>query len=181
MPELMTVEELSRYLRFTKKTIYKLLKQGIIPSIKIGSKWRFDRKEIDKWLYQSMKGVKARVLVVDDDKTIRSLFKKTLEKEGHTVVTTGNSLEGLDYVRQQDFDIVFLDLKMPEMDGAELFKQIKSAKPKLPVTIVTGYPGSEIMERAIKEGPLGIINKPFSTSDIITLVNSFLRTKQVGR
>jgi len=178
MPELMTVEELGQYLRFTNKTVYKMLKQGAIPGIKIGNKWRFEKKAIDNWLHNRMKGKKARVLVVDDDGMIRALFRETLEKEGHTVIGASTGAEGIKCVKESDFDLVFLDLKMPGMDGVELFKQIKIAKPELPVTIVSGYPGSEMMERAIKHGPLGIMNKPFKIADIIMLVNSYLRTRQ---
>ena len=175
MPELMTVKELGQYLRFTKKTIYKLLKQGSIPSVKIGNKWRFDKEKIDGWLHQSMEQAKARILVVDDDEIIRFLFKETLEEEGHTVTVAGNSAEGIECVKRWDFDLVFLDLKMPDTDGAELLKQFRSIKPRLPVTIITGYPDSEMMERAGKQGPLGIMLKPFDASDIITAVNGFLR------
>ena len=181
MPELMTVEELGQYLRFTKKTIYKLLKQGIIPSIKIGNKWRFDKEKIDKWLNHGMKGARARILVVDDDKIIRSLIKETLEETGHTVVTASTSAVGLNCVERWDFDMVFLDLKMPDMDGAEFLKQLRSIKPRLPVTIITGYPGSEMMERALKQGPFGIMEKPFGAADIITAVNGFLHVNQRGK
>ena len=52
----MTVEELGEHLRVTKRTIYRMLKQGTIPALKVGSKWRFDREEIDKWLRQQAKG-----------------------------------------------------------------------------------------------------------------------------
>ena len=117
MPELMTVKELGQYLRFTKKTIYQLLKQGSIPSVKIGNKWRFDKDVIDRWLHHNMEGARAHILVVDDDEIIRSLVKETLEEEGHTVVTAGTGAEGLDCVKRRDFDLVFLDLKMPDMDG----------------------------------------------------------------
>jgi excisionase family DNA binding protein len=178
MPELMTVEELGRYLRFNKKTIYRLLKQGDIPAIKIGNKWRFDKEAIDRWLRQGTKGVRSRILVIDDDEVIRSLFKETLEELGHTVVTAGTGGEGIECVKRLDFDLVFLDLKLPETDGAELLKQMRNAKPELPVTIITGYPGSEMMERALKQGPFGVMNKPFDSSDIINAVNSFLRTRQ---
>ena len=181
MPELMTVKELGQYLRFTKKTIYMLLKQGSIPAIKIGNKWRFDKEVIDKWLHHTMEGARARILVVDDDEIIRSLVKETLEEEGHTVVTAGTSVEGLDCVKRWDFDLVFLDLKMPDMDGAELLKQLRSIKPRLPVTIITGYPGSEMMERAFKQGPLGVMEKPFDASDIIVAVNNFLHATQPRR
>ncbi|MBC8512417.1 MAG: response regulator [Dehalococcoidales bacterium] len=178
MPELMTVEELGQYLRFTRKTIYKLLKQGSIPSIKIGNKWRFDKEAIDKWLHQSINGTKARILVIDDDEVIRSLFKETLEEQGHTVVTAGTSAEGIDRVKRWDFDLVFLDLKIPEMDGAELIKQLKSINPKLPVTIITGYPDSDTMKKALREGPLGVMDKPFDAQDIIAAVNSFLHVTE---
>src|SRR4030042_6600423 len=102
MPELMTVEELGQYLRFTRKTIYRLLKQGGMPAVKIGSKWRFDKAAIDRWLRHNMEGVKARILVIDDDDLIRSLFKETLEQQGHMVVTADTGAKGITYVIQQD-------------------------------------------------------------------------------
>jgi len=181
MPELMTVEELGLYLRFTRKTLYRLLKQGAIPAIKIGNKWRFEKAAIDRWLHQYMGGAKAHILVIDDDEAIRFLFKGTLEKLGHTVVTASNGDEGIECVKRWDFDLVFLDLKMPGMDGEEFLKQVKSIKPELPVTVITGYPGSEIMERALKQGPFGVMNKPFDSSDIINAVNSFLKVRQSQR
>jgi len=180
MPELMTLEELGKYLRFTRKTLYRLLKQGDIPAIKIGNKWRFDKEAIDRWLRQSEE-VKARILVIDDDEAIRSLFKRTLEGQGHTVVTAGNGIEGIECVKRWDFDLVFLDLKMPGLDGEEFLKQLKAIKPELPVTIITGYPGSEMMERALKQGLFGVMGKPFDSSDIVNAVNSFLKTRQRRR
>ena len=175
MPELMTVEELGPDLRFTKKTVYKLLKQGSIRAIRIGNKWRIDKEVIDKWLQDKIEGVKARVLVVDDNKLIKSLFKKTLEEQGHIVVTASTSAKGVQHVKQLDFDLVFLDLKMPGMDGSELFRQIKTIKPKLPVTIITGYPESDMMTRALAQGPFGVMNKPFGESEIVSAVALFLR------
>lgn len=174
MPALMTVVELGRYLRFTNKTIYRLLRQGSIPATKIGNKWRFDKEIIDKWLHRNMEGVRAHILVIDDDDLIRSLFKEILEEQGHTVVTADTTAKGIAYVMQRDFDLIFLDLKMPETDGAEILREMKGIKRKLPVVIITGYPDSEMMERAMKQGPLGIMLKPFDDSDIINTVNNFI-------
>ena len=78
-------------------------------------------------------------------------------------------------MREGDFDMVFLDLKMPVMDGAELFRQIKTIKPDLVVTIITGYPESDLMARALDHGPFGVMNKPFIEQDIVGAVNNFLR------
>lgn len=174
MAELMNVEEVGGYLRVAKKTIYRLLKQGEIPAIKVGQQWRFDKTSIDEWLRQKPAEVRANILVVDDEEIIRSLFKKTLEELGHKVLAAETGLEGLELVKQRDFAMVFLDLKMPGMDGAELFHQIKTLRPRLPVIIITGYPDSDVMARALAQAPFGLMNKPFNESDIITAVNTFL-------
>jgi excisionase family DNA binding protein len=174
MTELMTVEEVADYLRVTKKTIYRLLTQNKIPATKVGHQWRFDKAAIDEWLQRSSAGTKANILVVDDEQVIRLLFKETLEELGYRVITADTGSEGLELVKQRDFDLVFLDLKMPGMNGANLFRQIKTIKPTLPVTIITGYPESDMMAQALAEGPFGVMNKPFGESDIITAVNNFL-------
>jgi len=175
MAELMTVKEVAGYLRVTKKTIYRLLKRGCIRATKVGRQWRFDKASIDEWLRQKPVETKASILVIDDEELIRALFKETLEELGHEVITTGISAEGLQLVKQQDFDMVFLDLKMPVMDGAELFRRIKAIKPRLPVTIITGYPDSDMMARTLAQGPFGVMNKPFGESDIVKAVDNFLR------
>ena len=175
MAELMTVEETAAYLRVTKKTVYRLLERGSIPATKIGHQWRFDKALIDEWLQQSSVRAKANILVIDDEEVVRLLFKETLEELGHTVMAVGTGLEGLELVKQMDFDLAFIDLKMPAMVGDELFGRIKEIKPGLPVAIITGYPDSGMMARTLAQGPFGVMNKPFSESDIIAAVNNFLR------
>jgi excisionase family DNA binding protein len=175
MAKLMTVGELADYLRVTEKTIYRLLERGRIPATKVGRQWRFDTTAIDKWLRRNSAKAQANILVVDDEEVVRLLFKETLEELGHKVITAENATSALEVVKQQDLDLVFLDLKMPGMDGAELFHHIKAAKPRLPVAIITGYPDSDMMARALAQGPFGVMNKPFGESDIITAVNNFLR------
>jgi len=175
MAKLMTVGEVADYLRVTEKTIYRLLEKGRIPATKVGRQWRFDARLIDKWLQKNSAKEKATILVVDDEEVVRLLFKDTLEELGHRVITTETAASALEVVKEQDLDLAFLDLKMPGMDGAELFRQIKAVKPRLPVTIITGYPDSDIMARALSQGPFGVMNKPFGESDIITAVYNFLR------
>jgi len=179
MAELMTVEEVADYLRVTKKTIYRLLEGNKIPATKVGRQWRFEKVAIDEWLRENSVGGKSRILVIDDDETIRALFEETIEELGHRVISARTGSEGLQLAKEQDFALVFLDLKMPGMDGAELFRQIRAVKPELLVTIITGYPNSEMMARALAQGPFGVMNKPFGESDIVAAVNVFLRvTKQ---
>jgi excisionase family DNA binding protein len=174
MARLMTVDEVADYLRVTEKTIYRLLERGKIPATKVGRQWRFDTTYIDKWLRRNSAKTKASILVVDDEEIVRLLLKESLEELGHQVTTAENAAIALEIVRKMDLDLAFLDLKMPGMDGAELFRQIKAVKPGLAVVIITGYPDSEMMARALAQGPFGVMNKPFGESDIITAVHNFL-------
>lgn len=180
MTKLMTLEEVANYLRVTKKTIYRLLRRGSIPATKVGGQWRFEKASIDNWLHRESVRTKSSILVVDDDEMIRSLFRETLGELGHEVTAARTSSEGLELVKERDFDLVFLDLKMPGMDGAELFRLIKKVKPKLPVAIITGYPESEMMARALAQGPFGVMGKPFGESEIVSALEIFLRIGKVG-
>ena len=175
MAELMTLEEVAQYLRVTEKTIYRLLDKRGVPAARVGHQWRFDKAVIDTWLRQSSTEAEARILVIDDDETICSLFKDTLEDAGYKVTAVTNSYEGLELVKNEDYDLVFLDLKMPGLDGAELLGQIRAVKPEMPVTVVTGYPESDLMMRALNYGPLGVMKKPFKGSDVLTTVRNYLR------
>ncbi len=172
---LMTLEELASYLRVTKKTIYRLLEGGRIPAIKVGHQWRFDKDSIDNCLCDSSKKGVVNILVVDDDEGICSLFRDALEESRYTVMTVNSSSKGLELIKDQNFSLVFLDLKMPKIDGAELFGRIRKIRPDLPVTIITGYPDSDLMMKALAYGPLGVMNKPFSGSGILAAVNNYLR------
>lgn len=179
MAELMTLEEVAEYLRVTKTTVYRLLRQGKIPANKVGRQWRFDKTSIDEWLHQSAVKTIANILVVDDEEAIRALFEETLGELGHKVVAVGDGSKALELAKQTDFDLVFIDLKMPGIDGSEFLRQLKLIRPKAMVTIITGYPGSDTMERALAQGPFGVMSKPFSDSDIVAAVNVFLQvTKQ---
>ena len=177
----MTLEEVADYLRVTKRTIYRLVEKHIIPARKVGRQWRFDKASIDAWLSQSLPETAANILVIDDDETICSLFRDTLEVTGHTVVTASESSKGLELVKEHDYDLVLLDLMMPEMDGAELFRQIRMTKPELPVTIITGYPDSDLMMKALAYGPFSVMKKPFNSSDILSVVNNYLHFGRLNK
>jgi excisionase family DNA binding protein len=175
MAKLMTLQEVADYLRVTTKTVSRLLKIGGIPASKIGRQWRFEQALIDSWLSQRPVSITFTVLVIDDDDAICSLIQDTLEGAGYMVTTSSESSKGLELVKNQDYDLIFLDLKMPGMDGAELLRQIKIAKPKLPVIIITGYRDSDLMMNALTYGPLGVVGKPFRGSDILDAVDNYVR------
>jgi len=175
LADLMTLEEVAEYLRVTKKTIYRLLERRAIPSTRVGHQWRFDKAAVEAWLRHNSAGFAAKFLVIDDDEAIGDLFKDTLEEAGHIVTAVTDSAKGLQLAKEKDYDLVFLDLKMPGVDGAEVFKELRTVKPDLPVTIVTGFPDSELMMSALANGPFSVMKKPFTGADIIAMVNTYLR------
>ncbi len=176
MAELMTVEQVASYLGISKKKMYGFFRQGTVPASKIGHQWICDKAMINEWLERSSAKVMANILVVDDEEMIRSLLKAMLEEVGHRVIVAETAPQALELMKQQNVDFVFLDLKMPGMDGAELVRQIRTIKPKLPITIITGYPDSDMMARALANNPYRIIGKPFNEEEITAAVSSFLRS-----
>jgi excisionase family DNA binding protein len=179
--DLLTLEELANYLRVTEKTIYRLLDKRSIPATKVGRQWRFDKAAIDSWLRQNSTEGASHILVIDDEETICSLFKDTLEYDGYIVTTLSQSSQALELIQNGDYDLVFLDLMLPGVNGAELFRHIREIKPDLPVTIITGYPDSELMMKALNYGPLGAMKKPFDSSDVLAAVHNYVRFSRLSK
>ncbi len=100
------------------------------------------------------------MLVVDDDPALQTLFKQFLKKAGFGRVVVGNGADALAHAEKQRFDLVFLDLKLPDMPGDELYAELKAKHPDLPIVIITGYPDSEILTKILSSGPVTVIKKP---------------------
>jgi CheY-like chemotaxis protein len=104
-----------------------------------------------------------KVLVVDDDAVVGKSFNRVLsEKKGYVVTTVENAHEALEQMREQSFDVVFTDIKMPGMDGVELAERVKASQPWTPVVIITGYGTTENESRAKAAGVSDFVRKPLS-------------------
>jgi DNA-binding NtrC family response regulator len=104
-----------------------------------------------------------KVLVVDDDAVVGKSFNRVLsEKKGYVVTTVENAHEALKQMREQSFDVVFTDIKMPGMDGVELAERVKASQPWTPVVIITGYGTTENESRAKAAGVTDFVRKPLS-------------------
>ncbi|HEY5998582.1 MAG TPA: response regulator [bacterium] len=110
--------------------------------------------------------MEKRVLVVDDDQVVGRSFERVLTEKGYKVDTALSGREAFDKYAGADFDMVFMDLKMPGPDGLEVAKRIKEMNPWLPIVVVTGYGSQEDEEKAKAIGVAEFLHKPL-TPDVI--------------
>ncbi|MDO8595940.1 MAG: response regulator [Sulfuricaulis sp.] len=103
-----------------------------------------------------------KVLVVDDDPVVGKSFDRVLAGKGYAVITARNGEEALHKLSNENYDVVFTDIKMPGMNGIEVAERVKASQPWLPVVIVTGYGTAENEARAAAAGVSGFLRKPLS-------------------
>ncbi|MDO4481507.1 MAG: response regulator [Bacillota bacterium] len=114
-----------------------------------------------------------KALVVDDTKNIRLLLEKTLEIEGFSVETASTGTEALNKLRTEAFDLVFLDIKLPEISGTEVLRKIRSEGNNTPVIIITAYPTVKNAVDCIQLGAITYLQKPFTADRLKNTLQQF--------
>ncbi|OHC08730.1 MAG: Fis family transcriptional regulator [Planctomycetes bacterium RIFOXYD2_FULL_41_16] len=109
----------------------------------------------------------SKVLIVDDEKLMRISLESQLKKEGYSVKSVDNALDGLKMVKSEEYDVVVTDLRLSGMSGIDFLKEIKKHNQEIIVVIMTAYGTLESAVSAIKEGAYDYIAKPFSTDELI--------------
>ena len=123
-----------------------------------------------------------RILVIDDELDMLMLLRMIIEDNtDYEVETTNNPSEAVKMVMKNDYDLVVSDLKMPGMDGLELFDEVKGMKPDLPLIIITAYGSLETADEAMKMGVADFITKPFRKDSILFTINRVLELARVRR
>ncbi|NNM68139.1 MAG: sigma-54-dependent Fis family transcriptional regulator [Spirochaetales bacterium] len=121
------------------------------------------------------------ILIIDDEKGIRSVLGDILQDEGYTVYDAGSGADGLSLLRTRLVDLVFLDVWMPGMGGLDVLKAIKADWPDLPVVMISGHSKIDMAVRAIKEGAFDFVEKPLSIDKTLALVQNALRLQELSR
>ncbi|MEO8681115.1 MAG: response regulator [Vicinamibacterales bacterium] len=180
----LTTEEVLEYLQVNLRTVYRLIKAGKIPAVRVGRQWRFRKRDIDAWLdTQRPRGERAtptgladrpatregrsRVLVADDESSIRELLAKTLALAEYEVDTAPDGRAALERLRLGHYDLLIADLKMPGMDGLTLIREAKRLKADLPVIIITGFSTESSAIEAVNLGVAGYLTKPFRVPQVL--------------
>src|SRR5512141_2112482 len=167
----LTTDEVLEYLQVNLRTVYRLIKAGKIPAVRVGRQWRFRKTDIDGWLDSQRPRAGARpstpapdrpapisgrprVLVVDDEASIRDLLAKTLALAEYDVDVSPDGRSALERMRLYPYDLLIADLKMPGMDG-------------LPVIIITGFSTESSAIEAVNLGVAGYLTKPFRVPQVL--------------
>jgi two-component system nitrogen regulation response regulator NtrX len=118
--------------------------------------------------------VSARILVIDDEPAIRDSLKMILEYEGYDFLGAPSGQDGIALVQRESPDMVFLDVKMPGMDGIETLTRLRGTAEMLPVVMISGHATRETAFQAAKLGAFGFIEKPLSREDVLIQVRNAL-------
>ena len=109
---------------------------------------------------------RIKVLVVDDKKVIGDFFDFTLGYFGHDITVVHDPREAVKVAREKEFDIAFLDIMMPEKNGVDVLREMKSVVPELPVVMMSGYSLQEMKDEAMRLGAAWCLKKPFELDDV---------------
>jgi CheY-like chemotaxis protein len=123
----------------------------------------------------------ANILIVDDDSAVQATIKLLLERAGHSVVVADDGRKGLVLFEAGEFDLLFLDIFMPGMDGLETMRLVHQQQPLIPVIVISGRPlaldpanGPDFLTMAIKLGAVCSLQKPFKPAALLAAVSNCL-------
>ncbi|MCH8011562.1 MAG: response regulator [Candidatus Marinimicrobia bacterium] len=123
-----------------------------------------------------MAGTRLKVLVVDDMRNMRLTLSGIIEDHGYDVTGVEDGYEAIDAAKETVFDLIFMDIKMPGINGVQTFREIKKISPESVVVMMTGFAVEDLVKEALEEGAFAAIYKPFDVDKVLTLVKSVLKT-----
>ena len=123
----------------------------------------------------------AKILIVDDDAAVRTTIQLLLERAGHSVVGASDGRKGLALFEAEEFDLLFLDIFMPGMDGIETMRLVHAQRPLVPIIVISGNPilaepgpAPDFLTMATKLGAISSLQKPFKPAALIEAVDQCL-------
>jgi CheY-like chemotaxis protein len=117
---------------------------------------------------------KARILAIDDEEIVHASLKKILTRAGHEMDSVYSARDGLDRLDRSRFDLVIVDLMMPEMNGIQFLEALRDKPYRIPVLMVTGYPTISTAVQALRLGAMDYIAKPFTRKELLSPVQRAL-------
>jgi len=122
-----------------------------------------------------------RILIVDDDETIRESLSTVLKEKGYLIETAENGREAIGKSEKDAYNLVLIDIRLPDMDGVQLLTAMKETTPKMVKIIITGYPSLQNAIEAVNKGADGYIVKPIKMDALLTMIKEHLKKQQEAR
>jgi DNA-binding NtrC family response regulator len=123
---------------------------------------------------------KANILIVDDEEVVRLSHLRSLEGTDCNARAAEDGREAINVMEQHPFDVVLLDLRMPDLDGMDVLKTIKERWPDSEVVVITGYPSLETAKQAVRLGAFNYLAKPLGPNDVLKAANDAVNQKRWG-
>ena len=195
----LTTDEVLAYLQVNLRTVYRLIKAGKLPAVRVGRQWRFRKSDLDAWLESqrartarsaqalsssspsapTAQTERPRILVVDDEASIRDLLSKTLALADYDVDVAPDGRSAVERLRMLAYDLLITDLKMPGMDGLGVIREARRLKADLPVIIITGFSTEASAIEAANLGVAGYLTKPFRVPWVLAVAAKALGEQPV--
>lgn len=121
---------------------------------------------------------RANILIVDDNISLAKTMSLILKRKGYEATTAPDGLAAIKRIKERPFDLIFMDIKMPLMDGVQIYRKIKKIRPETIVIMMTAYAVENLVAEALKEGAYGIIYKPLDIEKMISLIEKSRKKKQ---
>jgi DNA-binding NtrC family response regulator len=123
---------------------------------------------------------KIKILIVDDEKIIRDFLMRLFSLQGLEVLSAEDGYKAIELTKSNGFDLFFIDMRMPGLNGLETYLKIKEINPKAQAVMITGYAVEDLLEEAVREGAIGIIRKPFDIVEIKDVIDKLSKEKAKG-
>jgi len=122
-----------------------------------------------------------RILVVDDDESIRKVLATILEEKGYVVDTAENGKEAIEKSNAKFYNLALIDIRLPDMEGTQLLTAMKETTPKMVKIIITGYPSLQNAVEAVNKGADAYILKPFNMDSVLNTIKEHLKKQQEAK
>jgi len=113
---------------------------------------------------------KLMVLLVDDDVNLLKTMFLILSHKGYSVATAENGHQAVDMMAEKSFDVVFMDIRMPGMDGVECYERVQQIRPGVPVFMMTAYTSDDRIQKVLQKGAREVLSKPLNMDRVLAIL-----------
>lgn len=145
--------------------------------MRVSGRWRIRAEEFDPQSLKAPRSRKRRILLVDDDPGVQGLFRLAAQQVNCSLAVARGMKEAIKRLKDRRCDLVLLDLYLHESRGDQVYEKILETDSGLPIVVITGYPGSEVLHRILQHGPVTVLSKPLRVEQVAETIRTFARRK----